>query len=153
MKRVHNGEIRAMSKRTTRQFVTRAELQRMLRTAGLTVGDSTLRRYQALGLLPPPRRYGRIGRGRGVDWGWPPAQADEIIRRVRLLRRHHSRGRQLVRFVADDPEMSGLLDELLQEARDEAYAEGFEAGQQEGRQELKREGVWEPEMLNHSEER
>lgn len=125
----------------------------MLRAAGVRVGESTLRRYQALGLLPTPRRYGRVGRGRGVDWGWPLNQVGDIVRRVRLLRGHQTLGRRLVRFVAENPGMSKLLDELLQEARDEAYAEGLEVGRQEARPEVEGESLWEHEALNYTEER
>ena len=141
-----------MRERTGKPFVTRKQLLRMLKRARLTVSNSSLRRYQALGLLDPPRAYGRVGRGRGVDWGWPPEQAEETIRRVRLIKKHQPGGRKLVQFIAHDPEMSSLLNQLIEEAKDEAYADGLEAGREEARRELKRDAVYEPDTLNHTEE-
>lgn len=109
-------------------FVKRDELLQILRKAGTKISKSALRRYQAMGLLPPPRPYGRVGRGRGVDWGWPPEQAREIATRVRLLRKSRAQGKRLVELIADDPAMSSFLADLIDEARATGYEEGFRVG-------------------------
>jgi len=118
------------------QFITRKQLQDLLRSEGLRVGDSTLRRYQALGLVQPPRRYGRKGRGRGVDWGWPPQDAAEIVRRVTIIRRHQSKGTRLLRLITVDPEMAADFDEVMVKERDIAYKQGYADGADDTRREL-----------------
>jgi hypothetical protein len=126
----------ALREPTEQSFVGRDELLQMLERAGVTIGKSGLRRYQALGLLPSPRPYGRVGRGRGVDWGWPREQAREVVQRVRLIKRYQRTGKRLVQLLAADPELSDVLNALVQGASDEAYQEGFEDGREAMRQEL-----------------
>ena len=116
--------------------VTRAELMAMLRSARLGVSEHSLRRYQALGLIPAPHAYGRPGRARGVTWGWSRTEAEAIARSIRLIKRYQRPGKRLVQILAEDPELSDVLNVFIQEAQEEAYQEGLEEGRESMRREL-----------------
>ena len=116
--------------------VTRAQLMAMLRRERLGISEHTVRRYQALGLLPPPRAYGRPGRGKGVTWGWTQGEAADIVRRVRIIRRHRARGARLLRLITVDPELVADFDEVLAKEQDIAYKQGYAAGVDDTRRDL-----------------
>jgi hypothetical protein len=118
----------------------------LLTEAGVEVGESTLRRYQALGLIPRPWAMGRPGRGRGVSWGWGEDEVREIIRRVRFLRSRGRSAKSLMALVAAHPELSETIDELIEGAKAEAYDDGYRNGHAaaEERREAE-EAAYEPE--------
>lgn len=116
--------------------VTRAELMAMLRSQRLGVSQSTLRRYQALGLIAAPRAYGRPGRSKGVTWGWTRGEAEEVVRRARLIRNQHLRGTKLLRLITVDPELTAELHEVLVKETDFAYRRGYADGADDKRREL-----------------
>jgi len=115
-------------------FVGREELLEMLVGAGVKMGRTTLRRYQALGIVPRPSAYGRPGKAKGVSWGWTRKEAAEVVRRVRIVKAHKRRGMQLVQVIASRPELSEVLAVLLDEEREEGRKEGREEGYAEGYQ-------------------
>ena len=123
------------NRRQPSELVTRAGLMVMLRAARLGVSDHSLRRYQALGFIPAPRPYGRPGQGKGVSWGWTPAEAEHIVRRVRMLKRYQRKGKRLVSVLAEDPELAAVFNEEI----DRAYDAGFAAGEQEARRRMQGE--------------
>jgi len=113
-------------------LVRREELLDMLARAGLKIGSTTLRRYQSLGIVPGPSAYGRPGRAKGVSWGWTREEADDVVRRVRIVQKHKRQGRQLMMLLADRPELSvvwlKVLSDEWEEGRKEGYAEGYGEG-------------------------
>jgi len=121
-------------------LVRREELLDMLARAGLKIGSTTLRRYQSLGIVPGPRAYGRPGRAKGVSWGWTREEAEDAVRRVRIVREHKERGRQLMMLLAERPELSAVWMEVLGDEREagrrdglrEGYDEGYHAGFEDG---------------------
>ena len=134
---VHMGQAKAKKKRQQlSEPVTRAQLMAMLRKKRLGVSEHAVRRYQALGLLPPSRAYGRPGRGKGVTWGWPPEDAEEIVRRVSSIKKLRAQGTQLLRLIKVDPELFADFNEVLVKERETAYKQGYADGADDTRREL-----------------
>jgi len=142
----------------------RKHLVRMLRRAGIAVSESTVRRYQALSLIPKARARGRPGQGRGVDWGWTDEDAKEVVRRVRFLKRHQKGARGLVALMTANPDLSDLINELTEDVRNTAYQAGYEDGFAEAKREMgdasldavrereAEEPMWDPMMSDRAEE-
>jgi len=99
----------------------------MLRERRVAVTEAQLRRYQALGIIPKPRRYGRVGRGRGVDWGWPREEAARIVRILSLLPGDRKGAREFAELLNRFPTALVHIDELVREAEGRGYEQGREA--------------------------
>ncbi len=120
-----------MGEERTRGFLTRAELLAKLEREGVVLTPAQLRRYQSAGVIPNPRRYGRKGRGRGVDWGWPLSQVPQISRRLKLVTSGDPNAVALERVLRRYPKLLDYLDGLIEEARRDGFEEGREAAFQE----------------------
>ena len=110
-----------------REYVTRDELLTRLADAGVEVGVAQLRRYQAAGITPKPRRFGRRGAGRGVDWGWPREQAARVVRQLQLLVSGVEGAEEFARLAERYPAVLECVDALVAAARRKGYDEGREA--------------------------
>jgi hypothetical protein len=100
-----------------RDYVTREELVAKLSRVGVSLGPGQFRRLQVMGIVPKPKRYGRKGEGRGVNWGWPREQAEQIARRLRRIGSDPdpSAAQMLAEIAADYPAFWDEMDELLEQ--------------------------------------
>jgi len=110
-----------------RGFLTRAELLARLEREGIVLTPAQLRRHQSAGVIPNPRRYGRKGRGRGVDWGWPLGQVPQITRRLKLVTSGDPNAAELERVLRRYPKLLDYLDTLVEQARHNGFEDGHDA--------------------------
>ena len=116
-----------MGEGRTKAYITRAELVERLARERVRVDEAELRRFQAARLIPPLRRYGRKGAGRGVDWGWPAEEGERVVRQLRLLSTGVEGVEEFVSLLSQHPKALEYMDEVVEKARTEGYEEGREA--------------------------
>lgn len=114
------------TKTATGTFVRRRELLAMLRERRVSVTEAQLRRYQVLGIIPRPRRFGRVGRGRGVDWGWPMAEARAVANLLSLLPSDRKAAQEFAALVNRYPAALEHMAELVRQAQERGYEQGRE---------------------------
>jgi len=123
-----------------RGYVTRVELLAQLAERGARLSLRELKQYQASGVIPALRRFGRKGEGRGVAWGWPRSRAERIVKLLLLLGDGEWDAQLLGPLLRRHSWLRDYLEARVADAEDVGWERGFQDGREDAFQEM-REGV------------